>query len=287
MTLAARWVVWVAGSAAIGIACLFIGLESRPKPDVPARCADDTGSPSPEILRELAALKASVLNLRRELARAQARAGKGPPTAPASERRTESEEILRCALNPAHSCSSSPSDALLEHRARCGVVVYDLPEAFDDAKPDLSEWVDSVGLEPVEQEILGALNPIFHDFVREGFLDAYLELGGAAETAAELSNAELRSAFEQSLGDRSTEVKDRAATRQARVLTKELDPPRVGELSAVDYAAYLSAAGGHLYEDMLATELGRVRTRELHEAREGWGGERGIQGTPRCPESPE
>jgi len=289
MTRPARWGVWGAASAALFVAGVFIGLESSPAPEQPARCTEGGQPPSPEALTELAGLRTSVLNLRRELATARRRADEKPPNArgPGPRTPSEHEEISRCALNPAPSCSLSPSDALLEHRAACGVVVYDLPEAFEEPEPDLAEWVDSVGLEPVEQEILKASNRIFHELVRDGFSKAYLELGGSAEAATELSNAELRAAVERLMGDERMEVEDRAAARQARVLTEELDPPRVGELSAVDYAAYLSAAGGHLYEELLGTELGRVRTREIHEAGEGWGGEQGIQGTPHCPAAPQ
>ena len=180
MTCTAQWGAWGAVSAALFVAGVFVGLEYRPKPEPPTRRADGGQAPSPEVLAELAGLRTSERKLRRELAMARQRADKKPPTALAPGPRTESEEeeIGRCALSLAPSCALSPSDALLEHRARCGVVVYDLPEAFDEPEPDLAEWVDSVGLEPIEQEILKASNRIFHEVVRDGFSKAYLELGG-------------------------------------------------------------------------------------------------------------
>ena len=55
------------------------------------------------------------------------------------------------------------------------------------------------------------------------------------------------------------------------------------EVIDIPASAYLDASGGYIYGEFWGMELGKVRTRELREARSGWGGERGIRGTPHCP----
>lgn len=196
-------------------------------------------------------------------------------------------EIERCgySINRDGCSNVAPSQAVLDWRADCGIVVFDEPEAFTTARPDFTELAELTGLDAAEREKLEASARAFHDEMRERFVAQYLALGGSPELADQLATSTLFSEVAE-LAHGSD-----ADGSSAKAIQQMIADARAGRSTAVDWHAlppaqqfmFLRLEAGELFERELAASLGVARARELREARDGWTANRGmVESDGRC-----
>jgi hypothetical protein len=255
-------------------------------------------APTKAARSDTAALEAEVAQLREQLhaeRRRQALSGATPASSPAlalddeDAPRTPAEVIHRCAMtiNGGPSCPMlHPSQDVLEHRADCGVVVYDRPQALESGNVDVSELAELAGLDVRERDRLVEANRSFHEHMRAEFERIHAELGGDAELGAKLSTAALSSEIDRLTESDGAPVDhyQSAAELYANVLAGRQPAPGLSELSPGVRHAYVWTAAGDLYEEWLAGRIGEARARELREVHDGWTGNHGMQGVPHCPD---
>ncbi len=211
-----------------------------------------------------------------------------PPMADADDRDVDaSERVHTCAMtiNGDLGCPMvDPSQEILERRADCGVVVYDRPRALESPNVDFTELAELAGLSDRELDEVERATRSFHEHMRSELAEIYRELGGAPELAAKLSTAALASEIEGIADD--PDVYTRVSASYAAVLAGRESPTDLGELPPLERHAFIWTASGDLYESWLSEAIGESRAAELRQANDGWLGNRGMQGTPRCPDAP-
>ncbi|HET6582757.1 MAG TPA: FecR domain-containing protein [Nannocystaceae bacterium] len=254
----------------------------------------------------VAALKAELAALRREVDGER----QAPPSSPRlrdaaaeasagdDERDEAVEAVHKCAftMNGGPDCPNlQPSQAVLEHRADCGIVIYDRPSALESADVDFTELADLAELDDGELAKLESATKEFHAHVREQFEAIYRELGGDPELAGRLSVAALSTEIDELTTERAEQVEtpederdnhyQRAADIVSAALAGRRPMPKLDELEPADRHAFLWTASGDMYEEWVARSLGAARAHELRAMHDGWTGNRGMQGRPHCPDA--
>lgn len=191
-------------------------------------------------------------------------------------------EIERCgfSINRPGCSNVAPSQAVLDWRADCGIVVFDEPEAFTTATPDYTKLVDLTGLDEHERGLLEQTTREFHDRMRERFVAQYLALGGKPELAESLATSTLFS----EVAELASVSLDPDAAHGVEQMVADARAGRIPEvdwqaLPAAQQFAFLRLQAGEMFERELAARLGPSRARELREAQDGWTANRGMVGS--------
>lgn len=198
-----------------------------------------------------------------------------------SEEERVAREIERCGNSlGVDGCSTiAPSQAVLDFRADCGIVVYDEPLALTNPAPDFTELASLASLDPSEVEALQDVATEFHEDMRSRFEAIYTALGGDPALLPGLSSEGVFVEAYQAIGD-----EQRAATIRAEELISAFRAGRIPEpdwrsLPPAEQFFYLRLQAGEMFEDAAAARLGPARARELRSVRDGWLGGGGVQGS--------